>query len=49
LARKYENFFSRSGLWWREYRHHWVWLIITHILTFIGGIVSAMLATQQKP
>ncbi len=45
LALKYESFFIRSGLWWKEYRHHWIWLVITHIVTFIGGILSTLIFT----
>ena len=33
LGRRYSNWFSFSGLWFNEYRNHWIWLI----LAFFGG------------
>ena len=33
LASKYDNWFTRSGLWFAEYKHHWLWVI----LAFIAG------------
>src|SRR5438445_8340734 len=26
LGRKYSGWFERSGLWFKEYRNHWLWL-----------------------
>jgi hypothetical protein len=36
LGRKYARFLTRSGLWFEEYRNHWLWLIAA----FIGGAIS---------
>ena len=36
LGRKYNSWFDRSGLWFREYKDHWVWLIVS----FLGGVLS---------
>ena len=39
LGRKYNSWFDRSGLWFREYKDHWVWLIVS----FLGGVLGALL------
>ena len=39
LGRKYSSWWTRSGLWFAEYRHHWIWLIVS----FLGGIIGALL------
>ncbi len=39
LGRKYSSWWTRSGLWFAEYKDHWFWLI----LSFLGGIVGALL------
>jgi len=39
LGRKYNSFWIRSGLWFAEYKHHWIWLIVG----FLGGIIGALL------
>lgn len=39
LANKYDNWFTRTGLWFAEYKDHWLWLI----LSFLGGILGALL------
>ena len=33
LGRRYSRWFSSTGLWFNEYRNHWMWLI----LAFFGG------------
>ncbi len=38
LARRYSRWFGRTGLWFREYKDHWLWLIVS----FLGGIVGAL-------
>ena len=35
LGRRYSHWFSRSGLWFNEYRNHWIWLLAAAI----GGVV----------
>jgi hypothetical protein len=37
LARKYSCWWTRTGLWFAEYKDHWFWLI----LSFLGGVVGA--------
>jgi hypothetical protein len=37
LGRKYAKWFTRSGLWFEEYRNHWLWLIVA----FFGGVAGA--------
>ncbi|MFZ0034500.1 MAG: hypothetical protein WAK60_05875 [Sedimentisphaerales bacterium] len=39
LGRKYNSWFTRTGLWFAEYRHHWIWLIVS----YIAGIISMLL------
>jgi hypothetical protein len=39
LGRKYTGFLTRSGLWFEEYRNHWLWLIIA----FFGGVIGTKL------
>ncbi len=39
LGRKYTNPLISSGLWFREYKGHWLWLIIA----YIAGILSPFL------
>jgi hypothetical protein len=41
LGRKYANWFDRSGLWFREYKDHWLWLLVAFIGGgFVGGFIS---------
>lgn len=39
VGRKYAGFLTRSGLWFEEYRNHWLWLIIA----FFGGAIGVKL------
>jgi len=39
LGRMYATWFGRTGEWYREYQHHWLWLI----LSFLGGVIGALL------
>ena len=39
LGRKYSSWWIKSGLWFAEYKHHWIWLIVS----FLGGIIGALL------
>jgi hypothetical protein len=38
LGRKYSSWWTKSGLWFAEYKDHWFWLIVS----FLGGIVGAL-------
>jgi len=38
LGIKYSSWWTRSGLWFAEYRHHWIWVIGS----FIGGIIATL-------
>jgi len=38
LGRKYSSWWDRSGLWFAEYRNHWVWIVGS----FFGGIASTL-------
>ena len=44
LASKYDCWFSRTGLWFAEYKDHWIWLI----LGFLGGIIGALILEWLK-
>lgn len=39
LGRKYSNWWDRTGLWYKEQRGHWFWLILSYIV----GVLSAIL------
>jgi hypothetical protein len=39
LGRRYASFLERSGLFFQEYKNHWVWLIVA----FIGGALGVKL------
>lgn len=38
LARRYSHWFERTGLWFREYKDHWIGLVVG----FIGGVLGAL-------
>jgi hypothetical protein len=42
LGRKLKNPFVRSGLWFAEYKDHWVWLVVA----FLGGILAALITNR---
>ena len=44
LGRKYAKSWDRTGLWFAEYRNHWIWLI----LGFLGGIIAALIIDLLK-
>jgi len=39
LDRKYNSFWIRSGLRFKEYKDHWIWLIVG----FLGGVIGGLL------
>jgi hypothetical protein len=39
LGKKYSSWWTKSGLWFAEYKDHWFWLIIS----FLGGVIGALL------
>ncbi len=39
LGRKYSSWWDCSGLWFAEYRNHWIWVIVS----FLGGVIGALL------
>ena len=38
LGCKYNSWWDRTGLWFREYKDHWIWLIVS----FAGGVLGAL-------
>jgi len=38
LGRKYSSWWTRSGLLYAEYKHHWIWLIGS----FVSGIIATL-------
>ena len=38
LGRRYSRWIERTGLWFQEYRNHWVWLVVA----FLGGILGSL-------
>ena len=45
LGRRFSNTVESSGLWFQEYRNHWIWLIVA----FLGGAVGAKLLDVFAP
>ena len=39
LGRRYSSFLESSGLWFQEYKNHWIWLIVA----FFGGALGVKL------
>jgi hypothetical protein len=39
LGDRYMRWWSRGVLWFREYKDHWIWLVIG----FVGGVLGALL------
>jgi len=39
LGRKYSSWWTRSGLWFAEYKNHWIWVIVS----FLGGVIGGLL------
>lgn len=39
LGRQYGRWLISSGLWFAEYRNHWVWLIVG----FLGGVLGTLI------
>ena len=39
LGGKYSSWWTCSGLWFEEYKNHWIWIIIS----FLGGIIGGSL------
>lgn len=39
LGMKYNSWWTRSSLWFEEYKNHWIWLIVS----FLGGVIGALL------
>lgn len=44
LAIKYNHWFTRTGLWFAEYKHHWLWVVSS----FAGGIMGALIVEWLK-
>jgi len=39
LGRKYASWWSRSGLWFAELKHHWFWVIVSFLLGIIAMLI----------
>jgi hypothetical protein len=39
LGRRYGRWFDCTGLWFQQYKNHWIWLIVS----LLGGIVGTFL------
>lgn len=39
LGRKYSSWWTCSGLWFEEYKNHWIWIIVS----FLGGVIGGLL------
>lgn len=38
LGRKYSSWWDCTGLWFKEYKNHWIWIIVS----FLGGVIGAL-------
>ncbi len=45
LGRKYATFLGRSGLWFREYRHHWLFMLFGYIMGYGTHFIFKLLGT----
>jgi len=43
LAVKYSKFLTYTQEWWVEYKGHWLWTIISYIVTFVLGLMTGRL------
>ena len=43
LAVKYGKFFTCTQEWWVEYKGHWLWRIISYMVTFVLGLMTGRL------
>ena len=48
LGRKYSDWFIRSGLWFAEYKNHWIMLILSIFGGVLGGALVAIIAEWIK-
>ena len=48
LGRKYSNCLIRSGLWFEEYRNHWIMFIFSLLGGLVGGALVAIIAEWIK-
>ena len=37
LGEKYNNWFDKSGLWWEEYKGHWIWPVVGFFIGLVTG------------
>lgn len=42
LARKYNHWFTRCGLWWQEYRYNPLWIPFA----YVAGIISTLITSK---
>ena len=44
LAFKYDSWWYRTGgMWWAEYKGHWVWILVGFIISFLLGLLTGKL------
>jgi len=48
LGRKYSSWWTRSGLLFAEYKHHWIWIIISFLVGIIGALLVNWLSNGNK-
>lgn len=47
LARKYNNWFTRWGLWWEEHKVNPVWIILGYLVSFVLGVLAAFIVKNH--
>jgi hypothetical protein len=48
LGRKYSNWWTNTGLWFQEYKEHWIWLIVSFLAGILGGVLVTWLSSMCK-
>ena len=43
LAQKYSSWFGTTGEWWKENKGHWVWVLLSIIVSFVIGWLTSKL------
>jgi len=46
LGRRYASWWTCSGLWFQEYKNHWIWVIISFLGGVLGGFISSWLTRR---
>ena len=48
LALKYQNWFTRTGIWWNEHKGHWIWILLGFVATSIVSFLLGLMSSKTK-